>query len=60
MTHYSFTSTSDTKLDRRSFLGTAFTALSFYIVPRHVLGEPGNTPPSEVITRTVIPTPTAW
>jgi predicted dehydrogenase len=36
------------KLNRRSFLrsGAAFAA-SFAIVPRHVLGGPGHTPPSE-------------
>jgi predicted dehydrogenase len=36
------------KLNRRSFLrsGAAFAA-SFTIVPRHVLGGPGHTPPSE-------------
>jgi hypothetical protein len=39
------------------FLKQALTAgASFYIVPRHVLGGPGYTPPSEVITRAVIGT----
>lgn len=44
-------------LSRRGFLtkGIAAGAL-FYIVPRHVLGGPGYTPPSEVITRAVIGT----
>ncbi len=42
---------------RRMFLKQALTAgASFYIVPRHVLGGPGYTPPSEVITRAVIGT----
>ncbi|MDP6114304.1 MAG: Gfo/Idh/MocA family oxidoreductase [Planctomycetota bacterium] len=47
---------SDTTLKRRNFLSTAFTASSFYIVPRHVLGGPNHTAPSEVITRAVIGT----
>ena len=35
-------------MKRRDFLKTAAaTALSVQIVPRHVLGGPGNTPPSE-------------
>lgn len=45
------------RLTRRRFLrGAATTAAAFYIVPRHVLGGPGHTPPSEVITRAVIGT----
>ncbi|MEW6250442.1 MAG: Gfo/Idh/MocA family oxidoreductase, partial [Planctomycetota bacterium] len=36
--------------------GAAQTVAAFYIVPRHVLGGPGCTPPSEVITRAVIGT----
>lgn len=44
-------------LTRRQFLGRAgTTAATFSIVPRHVLGGPGHTPPSEVITRAVIGT----
>ena len=36
------------KITRRDFLGGAATAVAaFTIVPRHVLGGPGNTPPSE-------------
>lgn len=35
-------------ISRRRFLGAAgTTAAAFVIVPRHVLGGPGNTPPSE-------------
>jgi len=38
----------DSKMSRRSFMGgTAATVAAFTIVPRHVLGGPGNTPPSE-------------
>ena len=51
---------SNTKLSRREFVrksAAASTAFgSFSIVPRHVLGGPGKTPPSEVITRAVIGT----
>ncbi|MHC4864719.1 MAG: Gfo/Idh/MocA family protein [Planctomycetota bacterium] len=37
-----------TKVNRRDFLrSTATTAAAFTIVPRHVLGGPGHTPPSE-------------
>ena len=45
------------KFTRRSFLKTSiatFTTLT--IVPRYVLGGPGNTPPSEILTRAVIGT----
>jgi predicted dehydrogenase len=36
------------KFSRRDFIGGAATAaMAFTIVPRHVLGGPGNTPPSE-------------
>ena len=45
------------KFTRRSFLKTSiasFTALT--IVPRYVLGGPGFTPPSEILTRAVIGT----
>jgi len=34
-------------LTRRDFMGGAAAAVAFTIVPRHVLGGPGNTPPSE-------------
>jgi predicted dehydrogenase len=34
---------------RRKFLSTAAAGFSFMIVPRHVLGGPGQTPPSERI-----------
>jgi predicted dehydrogenase len=45
------------KLTRRKLLKNAAVAgAAFYIVPRHVLGGPGYTPPSEVITRAVIGT----
>jgi hypothetical protein len=40
-----------TKIDRRTFLGTAATAsLAFTIVPRHVLGGPGYIAPSDKLT----------
>jgi len=32
---------------RREFIGAAVSVAAFTIVPRHVLGGPGNTPPSE-------------
>lgn len=36
------------KISRRDFMGgAAATAMAFTIVPRHVLGGPGHTPPSE-------------
>jgi len=34
-------------ISRREFLGSAAAVAAFTIVPRHVLGGPGNTPPSE-------------
>ncbi len=37
----------DRKISRRDFLGGAAAATAFMIVPRHVLGGPGHTPPSE-------------
>jgi myo-inositol 2-dehydrogenase / D-chiro-inositol 1-dehydrogenase len=44
-------------LTRRGFLvGAAKTAAVFTIVPRHVLGGPRYTPPSETLTRAVIGT----
>ena len=45
------------KFTRRSFLkASAATLGAFSIVPRHVLGGAGFTPPSEVLTRAVIGT----
>ena len=45
------------KFTRRGFLKTSITSLTaLTIVPRHVLGGPGFTPPSEVLTRAVIGT----
>ncbi|MDB6040281.1 MAG: inositol 2-dehydrogenase [Verrucomicrobiales bacterium] len=42
---------------RRSFLKTSIASLATVaIVPRHVLGGPGFTPPSEILTRAVIGT----
>jgi predicted dehydrogenase len=42
-------------ISRRRFLtASAASAAAFAIVPRHVLGGPGNTPPSEQPTRAVI------
>jgi len=35
------------RLTRRAFLGAAASVTAFTIVPRHVLGGPGHTPPSE-------------
>ncbi len=44
-------------LKRRDFLkATLFSAAAFTIVPRHVLGGPGFTAPSDVLTRAVIGT----
>jgi hypothetical protein len=37
-------------LDRREFLAAAGAGLAFTIVPRHVLGGPGHTPPSDKLT----------
>lgn len=43
------------RISRRDLLKLSATAaLSFSIVPRHVLGGPGYTPPSETITRAII------
>ncbi len=45
------------RITRREFVrSSAAAAAAFTIVPRHVLGGPGYTPPSEVITRAVIGT----
>ena len=42
---------------RRDFIKKAGTGIAaFHIVPRYVLGGPGHTPPSEMITRAVIGT----
>jgi predicted dehydrogenase len=38
---------SDGKISRRDFMGTAAAAAAFTVVPRHVLGGVGQTPPSE-------------
>jgi len=35
------------KISRRDFMGAAAAVAAFTIVPRHVLGGPGKTPPSE-------------
>ena len=44
-------------LTRRTFLKSSAAAFAgMMIVPRHVLGGPGFTPPSEVLTRAVIGT----
>src|SRR5690606_31426201 len=46
---------SDNRMSRRDLLKAgAAAALGFTIVPRHVLGGPGYTPPSEQITRAII------
>lgn len=43
------------RLTRRDFIKTSlFTAAAFNLVPRHVLGGQGNTPPSETLTKAVI------
>jgi predicted dehydrogenase len=42
------------KLTRRDFIRTVAAASAFSIVPRHVLGGPGQTPPSEQFTRAII------
>ena len=39
---------------RRNFLRTAGVTALFSIMPRHVLGGPGFTPPSEMLTKAVI------
>ncbi len=44
-------------LTRRTFLTSSIAAMATVsIVPRHVLGGPGHTPPSEILTRAVIGT----
>ncbi len=37
------------KISRRDFMGAAATVAAFTIVPRHVLGGPGQIPPSEKV-----------
>src|SRR5258708_26511367 len=50
MPNKKLTTATDAKSSRRSFLSaTGAAAFSFTIVPRHVLGGPGQTPPSERI-----------
>src|SRR6266404_1267908 len=45
------------KFTRRHFLKTSIVSLTtLTIVPRYVLGGPGFTPPSEILTRAVIGT----
>jgi len=44
------------QISRRRFIQSACAVSAFTIVPRHVLGGPGHTPPSEMITRAVIGT----
>ncbi len=39
----------DGKLSRRDFVGAAAAVAAFTVVPRHVLGGAGNTPPSEKV-----------
>ena len=54
MTTKSNLSTETASTSRREFLATsvaASTVFSFTIVPRHVLGGPGQTPPSERLGR---------
>ena len=36
-------------LSRRSFLAGAGALATFHVVPRHVIGGPGQTPPSELL-----------
>jgi hypothetical protein len=43
-------------MSRRAFLGGAAGVAAFTIVPRHVLGGPGRTAPSDVITRGTVGT----
>jgi myo-inositol 2-dehydrogenase / D-chiro-inositol 1-dehydrogenase len=43
------------QITRRSFLKSSIAVLAtLQVVPRHVLGGPGNTPPSEILTKAVI------
>ncbi len=37
------------RITRRKFIAAAATVTAFTIVPRHVLGGPGKTPPSETL-----------
>ena len=43
-------------ITRRNLLGAAATAAAFTVVPRHVLGGPGHTPPSEKVSVAIIGT----
>ena len=42
------------KLSRRSFVGKSLVASSFFLVPRHVLGGVGYTPPSDQLVLAAI------
>lgn len=42
------------KLTRRKFIKGTAACAAFQIVPRHVLGGPGHTPPSEILTKGII------
>jgi len=44
----------ESRFSRRDFIRTVAAAGVFTIVPRHVLGGPGHTPPSEQFTRAII------
>jgi len=46
----------ETRINRRNLLGGAAAAAAFTIVPRHVLGGAGNTPPSEKVNVGIIGT----
>jgi len=41
-------------ISRRDFMRGSMAAAAFTIVPRHVLGGPGQTPPSEIITHAIV------
>src|ERR1051325_7226736 len=41
-------------ITRRRLIQSSAAAATFFIVPRHVLGGPGHTPPSEQLTKAVI------
>jgi len=41
-------------LTRREFVGAAVSATAFTIVPRHVLGGPGNVAPSDILNLALI------
>jgi hypothetical protein len=44
------------RMPRRGFLGGAAAAAAFSVLPRHVLGGAGNTPPSEKVNVAIIAT----